>query len=491
MKRWFRLAALWLGLLGLTVSAVVPSASASFPGQNGKIGIMEQGWITDSDTCSTDTSNLGPVLFDNNLTNRTPINLYDGAWSVELRHRLSWSPDGQQYTFTSVFQFFLGISNLDGSSPWGPGYSHLLSIYPNSVNGNTASADDITWAPDGLRLAFSNGVGIFTMNMDGSNLQMIAAGDYTDLSWAPNSDYILFTQKSSTSFPNYSDGIDVRDRIGVIRADGLGLQFFPKASVTSFDQHPDWAPDGSKIVFASNRSQEGTNQWNEPTQIFVMVADGTNVTQLTNNYNYRYQYPTFSPDGTKIVVEREKFTAPAGSVLQILNAGTGAVTNTYTPPCNVSFSSTSWQPIAKPKVYRLANWKTHERLFTTSNIEALGAPQHYDGWVLEGPAFSIDTASDAGAVPVYRMANWKTHERLFTTSASERDYALAHYEGWVYEGIAFYATQSPSSDAMPVYRMANWKTNERLFTTSLDEANYAVAHYDGWVLEGISFYVPK
>lgn len=43
---------------------------------------------------------------------------------------------------------------------------------------------------------------------------------------------------------------------------------------------------------------------------------------------------------------------------------------------------------------------------------------------------------------VYRMANWKTKERLFTTDANERDYAVAHYEGWVYEGVAYYTSMN-------------------------------------------------
>jgi hypothetical protein len=37
------------------------------------------------------------------------------------------------------------------------------------------------------------------------------------------------------------------------------------------------------------------------------------------------------------------------------------------------------------------------------------------------------------------MANWKTHERLFTTSLEEAQYAVKYYEGWVLEGTAFYA----------------------------------------------------
>ena len=60
------------------------------------------------------------------------------------------------------------------------------------------------------------------------------------------------------------------------------------------DIFPSFSSDGSKIVFASNR--DGNYE------IYVMNADGTNQTRLTLSSAHDYQ-PRFSPDGSKIVFD--------------------------------------------------------------------------------------------------------------------------------------------------------------------------------------------
>ena len=128
-------------------------------------------------------------------------------------------------------------------------------------------------------------------------------------------------------------------------------------------------------------------------------------------------------------------------------------------------------------VYRLANWKTHERLFTTDWSEVQSIKDH-NGWVHEGTSFYAASMGTA----VYRLANWKTHERLFTTDWNEVT-SINNTNGWVYENLAFYAQGSGT----PVYRMANWKTHERLFTTDYNEV-VGIMNKNGWVYENLAFY---
>jgi TolB protein len=52
------------------------------------------------------------------------------------------------------------------------------------------------------------------------------------------------------------------------------------------DREPRYSPDGSKIVFQTNR--DGNKE------IYIMNVDGSNQTRLTNNFSLDYQ-PTFRP----------------------------------------------------------------------------------------------------------------------------------------------------------------------------------------------------
>ncbi len=71
------------------------------------------------------------------------------------------------------------------------------------------------------------------------------------------------------------------------------------ARITSgmaYDVQPRYSPDGSRIVFVSDRSG-GDNVWH-------MKADGSDTTQLTTGNNNLYVSPEFTPDGKYIVASK-------------------------------------------------------------------------------------------------------------------------------------------------------------------------------------------
>jgi hypothetical protein len=60
------------------------------------------------------------------------------------------------------------------------------------------------------------------------------------------------------------------------------------------NKQPAFSPDGTKIVFQRNAPGEGS-------EIYVMNAsDGSNKIRLTNNYPAVDSYPAYSPDGSRI-----------------------------------------------------------------------------------------------------------------------------------------------------------------------------------------------
>ena len=71
----------------------------------------------------------------------------------------------------------------------------------------------------------------------------------------------------------------------------------------SRDHKPNWSPDGSKIVFNSNRDGKY--------EIYIMDRNGSNLKQLTDNPigNSQFSpntYPLFSPDGSKIAFSSDR-----------------------------------------------------------------------------------------------------------------------------------------------------------------------------------------
>jgi WD40 repeat protein len=92
--------------------------------------------------------------------------------------------------------------------------------------------------------------------------------------------------------PNGKIAFSSRGNIETIYADGVWRE---RLTTTGQDFEPAWSADGARIVFSSNR--DGNYE------IYVMDADGSNQTRLTND-PARDMQPAWSPDGRKIVFTR-------------------------------------------------------------------------------------------------------------------------------------------------------------------------------------------
>ena len=258
----------------MLVACWAEPAAAAFPGVAGRIVYSDAGYVT---TLNLDSSG------ERELTRgRTP----------------AWSPDGGTIAFEDHDRLYL--INGDGTGkrrlPVDRGFSPA-------------------WSPDGSRLAFVDGdARIWVMNVDGTGVTRLSDGPDSAPSWSPDG--------SKIAFPRYhpTGGTD----IWVMNADGSNPTLLLENGARN--ESIDWAPDGSRLVFASGTS-DGTG-------IVAIDPDGSNPVQLTSNA----YMPVYSPDGTKIAFAR--FQGGADGLWTIEPDGSNEVLRRQWP-----IYPDDWQPL--------------------------------------------------------------------------------------------------------------------------------------------------
>jgi Tol biopolymer transport system component len=101
--------------------------------------------------------------------------------------------------------------------------------------------------------------------------------------WSPDGSRIVFQ----------SNRIDENSEIYIMNADGTGLVRLTFAP--GDDQTPAWSPDGEWIVFQSHRDGNP--------EIYLMRPDGSGQVNLTNDPT-EDSHPKWSPDGERIIFDR-------------------------------------------------------------------------------------------------------------------------------------------------------------------------------------------
>ena len=148
-----------------------------------------------------------------------------------------------------------------------------------------------SYAPDGSRM-------VFVSDRDGGSRLwiMLAVGEeITPLTdafehlgfpvWSPDGKKIVYAA-------NLPDGNIFSFKIFVMNADGSNQTQITNNPISS-DTNPSWSPDGNQIVFSS------TEEWGM-NKIYVIDSNGANITLLTTDQNAIAENPSWSPDGTKI-----------------------------------------------------------------------------------------------------------------------------------------------------------------------------------------------
>jgi len=143
---------------------------------------------------------------------------------------------------------------------------------------------------------------IYIMDVDGSNVRRLTETSVTEGQFlcSPDGRCILYDSGSG------------RRAIMVMSTDGSGKLCLLKDDVETSHSYPVWSPDSTRLVFSSYSEKE------EDSDIYVMDADGANLTQLTDTSELSEDDPSWSPDGTKIGYGGEVY--PQGSSFYVMNA---------------------------------------------------------------------------------------------------------------------------------------------------------------------------
>lgn len=200
------------------------------------------------------------------------------------------------------------------------------------ITANGAKEDrNPVFSPDGSKIAFDRmqgfGTNIYIMNADGTNQVALTTGGDTSFQ-VVNSSPSFSPDGTKLAFASNRNGLRKLE-IWIMNVDGTGLVQLTTnvqlssdsgGPVFSNDGAPAWSPDGSRIAFVSTR--DGLTDF----ELYVMNADGSNPTRLTDN-PVDDRSPTWSPDSQRIAFNTSGLSTIG---INIVNRdGTNAVNVTH------------------------------------------------------------------------------------------------------------------------------------------------------------------
>ena len=351
-------------MYSLDPSINIPNISLGDMNNDGRVELIDAYLMVNHILGQSDSSSLDPSA---------PVNLsnhFRDDWDP------AWSPDGSQIAFVSdrdgnseIYVMDADGENLtrltnDPGDDYGPTWSPYgriafmsdrdgnNEIYVMDADGenltrltNDPSSDyGPTWSPDGRRIAFQTlrdgNWEIYVIDADGENLTRHT--EYSGGDWSPDWS---------------NGGIAYSSERGWLMG-GYGRIYIGGHLLTSDERYlggwlPTWSPDGRRLAFISN-GDKGDNT--DDDDIYVIDADGENLTRLTNDPGDDL-FPNWSPDGLRLTFHSDR---DGNNEIYVIDAGGNNLTR-------LTFHDTedkypAWSPDGSRiafQAFRDGNWEIY------------------------------------------------------------------------------------------------------------------------------------
>lgn len=206
------------------------------------------------------------------------------------------SPDGTKLAYFRVPR----PRRLDPDVPPPPERIHVANVDGSgdrAITSRRRRSIDPDWSPDGSRIVYAEIriVGrdrpplfrIAVINADGSGrraLTPFARPDALNPKWMPDGQTIVFERSQERGR---------RSDIVAISANGGPVRTI--LATRAWETNPVPSPDGTRILFTSDRDRRGRERLGPGFEVYTMAVDGSDIVRLTNN-----RRPDIFPDWQRL-----------------------------------------------------------------------------------------------------------------------------------------------------------------------------------------------